>query len=82
MVKVIYDHQIFIQQQFGGISRCFVELYRHMPESCKATIAVHECENDYARELDGVKPEVAYEAFALAAAKLPVKTKIVERKVN
>ena len=33
-------------------------------------------------ELDGVKPEVAYEAFALAAAKLPVKTKIVERKVN
>ena len=56
MVKVIYDHQIFIQQQFGGISRCFVELYRHMPESCKATIAVHECENDYARELDGVKP--------------------------
>lgn len=33
-------------------------------------------------ELDGVKPEVAYEAFALAAAKLPVKTKVVERKVN
>ena len=33
-------------------------------------------------ELDGVKPEIAYEAFALAAAKLPVKTKIVERKVN
>ena len=29
-----------------------------------------------------VKPEVAYEAFALAAAKLPVKTKVVERKVN
>ena len=33
-------------------------------------------------ELDGVKPEVAYEAFALAAAKLPVKTKVVERKAN
>ena len=33
-------------------------------------------------ELDGVKPEIAYEAFALAAAKLPVKTKVVERKVN
>ena len=33
-------------------------------------------------ELDGVKPEVAYEAFALAAAKLPVKTKVVERKIN
>ena len=33
-------------------------------------------------EIDGVKPEIAYEAFALAAAKLPVKTKIVERKIN
>ena len=33
-------------------------------------------------ELDGVKPEVAVGAFALAAAKLPVKTKIVERKAN
>ncbi|MCQ2562282.1 MAG: 50S ribosomal protein L16 [Alphaproteobacteria bacterium] len=33
-------------------------------------------------EVDGVKPEVAQEAFALAAAKLPVKTKIVERKMN
>ena len=33
-------------------------------------------------ELDGVKPDVAAEAFALAAAKLPIKTKIVERKVN
>ena len=33
-------------------------------------------------ELDGVKPDVAQEAFALAAAKLPIKTKIVERKVN
>ena len=33
-------------------------------------------------EIDGVKPEIAFEAFALASAKLPVKTKVVERKVN
>jgi large subunit ribosomal protein L16 len=33
-------------------------------------------------ELDGVKPEVAHEAFALAAAKLPFRTKVVERKAN
>ena len=56
MTKVLYDHQIFTLQKYGGISRCFVELYRHMPDSCKATIALHECENVYARELDGVKP--------------------------
>ncbi|MDR3208674.1 MAG: 50S ribosomal protein L16 [Rickettsiales bacterium] len=33
-------------------------------------------------EMDGVKPEIAIEALTLAAAKLPVKTKIVERKAN
>lgn len=56
MTRVLYDHQIFTQQRYGGISRCFVELYKHMPDSCKATIAVRETENVYARELDGVKP--------------------------
>jgi len=33
-------------------------------------------------ELDGVKPEMANECMRLAAAKLPVRTKIVERKAN
>jgi large subunit ribosomal protein L16 len=33
-------------------------------------------------EMDGVKREIALEALTLAAAKLPVKTKIVERKAN
>jgi large subunit ribosomal protein L16 len=33
-------------------------------------------------EMDGVKPEIAIEALTLASAKLPVKTKIVERKAN
>ncbi|MDR1071219.1 MAG: 50S ribosomal protein L16 [Rickettsiales bacterium] len=33
-------------------------------------------------EMDGVKPEIALDALTLAAAKLPVKTKIVERKAN
>lgn len=56
MPKVLYDHQIFAQQKYGGISRCFVELYKHMPDSCKAMIAVRETENVYARELEDVKP--------------------------
>jgi large subunit ribosomal protein L16 len=33
-------------------------------------------------EMDGVKPEIAIESLTLASAKLPVKTKIVERKAN
>ena len=30
-------------------------------------------------EIDGVNDEVAYEAFALGAAKLPIKTRVVKR---
>ena len=56
MLKVVYDHQVFSLQKYGGISRCFVELHKHMPDSCKATIAVRETENVYARELEEVKP--------------------------
>ncbi|MCL1902177.1 MAG: 50S ribosomal protein L16 [Alphaproteobacteria bacterium] len=33
-------------------------------------------------ELDGIKSEMATECLTLAAAKLPVRTKIVERKAN
>lgn len=55
-MRVLYDHQIFSLQKYGGISRCFVELYRHMPASCQAMIAVRESDNVYARELEGVRP--------------------------
>ena len=55
-MRVLYDHQIFSLQNYGGISRCFVELYRHMPASCQVMIAVRESDNVYARELEGVRP--------------------------
>lgn len=54
--KILFDHQIFTLQEYGGISRCFVELYKNLPKSCQATIAVHESDNVYIREFDGVKP--------------------------
>lgn len=63
-VNVLYDHQIFMRQKYGGISRCFVELYKHMPSSCKATIAVRETDNVYARDFKGVNPSgYDYEHF-------------------
>lgn len=64
MIKVLYDHQIFMLQRYGGISRCFVELYKHMPDSCSATFALRETENVHARELLGVNPPgYQYEHF-------------------
>ena len=55
-MKVLFDHQCFSMQKFGGISRCFIEIYKHLPESCKATIAVKESNNIYAQELLRVNP--------------------------
>ncbi len=64
MIKVLYDYQIFSLQKYGGISRCFVELYKHMPDSCSATFALRETENVHARELLGVNPPgYQYEHF-------------------
>ncbi len=65
-MRVLYDYQIFSLQNYGGISRCFIELYKHLPDNCKATIGIHESDNVYARELEGIKPRgYQYENFIL-----------------
>lgn len=60
-IKVLYDYQAFTMQTHGGVSRCFMELYKHLPESVKAQIAIKESDNVHIRELDGVKP--AYDRY-------------------
>ena len=30
MIRINYDHQIFSEQKYGGISRYFIELYKHL----------------------------------------------------
>ncbi|MBR1668767.1 MAG: glycosyltransferase family 4 protein [Bacteroidaceae bacterium] len=63
-VRVLYDYQAFQMQKFGGVSRCFVELYKHLPKDIRAQFAVRESDNIYVQELDGVHPiGYAYENF-------------------
>lgn len=50
-MKVLYDSQAFDMQTHGGVSRCFAELYRHMPAFVDARIFVKETDNVYLREL-------------------------------
>ncbi|MBP5717122.1 MAG: glycosyltransferase family 4 protein [Bacteroidales bacterium] len=50
MTRVLFDHQAFCMQTHGGVSRCFVELYRHLPEDIQATICLRESNNAYIRE--------------------------------
>ena len=46
-MRVLYDHQAFTLQKYGGVSRCFVELYKNLPKGVDAQILVRECDNVY-----------------------------------
>ncbi len=48
-MKILYDHQIFSIQKYGGISRYFIELYSHLlkTEGIISKISVFYSENIY-----------------------------------
>lgn len=51
-MKILYDTQVFAWQRFGGISRYFVELMRHMPAGVSPVIpAPFFSENAYLPDL-------------------------------
>lgn len=52
-MKILYDHQIFSLQKYGGISRYFCELYAHLItiDTIQPEISVVYSENCYYREL-------------------------------
>lgn len=58
-MKILFDHQAFEMQTHGGVSRCFWELYRHLPEEVNAQICIKESNNAYL-SLPGVRA-IGYE---------------------
>lgn len=44
-MKVLYDHQAFTFQKFGGVSKCFCKLIENLPSRVNAKISVIESEN-------------------------------------
>ena len=48
-MKILYDHQIFASQRFGGVSRYFAEVIRHMP-SAEWEVTATLSNNHYARQ--------------------------------
>lgn len=58
-MRIVYDHQIFAIQDIGGISRCFVELYKEMPETIDVQISLLESDNVYIKGmgLPGIRPK-------------------------
>ena len=63
-MRVLYDYQAFSMQTHGGVSRCFAELYKHMPEGISAKISVRESDNVYVKDIEGIMPaDYRYDHF-------------------
>lgn len=46
-MKILYDHQIFTIQKFGGISRYFAQIISHLPDDIDYEIAIKYSDNGY-----------------------------------
>lgn len=56
-MKILYDHQIFTIQNFGGISKCFCEYIKHRPAGVEYEIATIESNNEHLR-CSGLIPDL------------------------
>lgn len=72
-MNILFDYQIFTLQKYGGISRCFVELYKNLPLEIKAEFGVRESDNVYLQEVKRVHPaNYKYNHFQLAKLELDI----------
>ncbi|BDQ03132.1 glycosyltransferase family 1 protein [Ignavibacterium sp.] len=54
MLKVLYDHQCFSYQEYGGVSRYFVELIKHLNSLyfAETDLSIKYSNNQYLNEID------------------------------
>ena len=50
-MKVLFDHQAFSFQYFGGVSKCFCELINNMPANVETCISIKESNNVHLKQL-------------------------------
>ena len=56
MKKILYDHQMFTFQRFGGVTRYFADLMYNLPQNeFMADVPMKYCENHYVTETYGNK---------------------------
>jgi len=51
-MKILYDHQIFTIQKYGGISRYFIQIISNLPPNVKAEIAIKYSNNEYLKNAE------------------------------
>lgn len=49
-MKILYDHQIFSDQNYGGISKYFIELIKNLPSEHQFNLSLLFSENYYLKE--------------------------------
>lgn len=49
-MKVLYDHQAFTMQYFGGVSKCFCELISRLPTNIDYTISIKQSNNIHLKD--------------------------------
>lgn len=60
-IKVLYDHQAFTFQYFGGVSKCFCELISHLPKDVIAQISIEESNNIHLKKIYPDLKQVSYD---------------------
>lgn len=67
-MKVLYDHQAFTMQHFGGVSKCFCELLLHRPVDMDIDIAIKQTNNTHlidSKLVEGlIHPAMDFQLFA------------------
>lgn len=51
-MKVLYDHQIFQHQRFGGVSRYFAEIMKNLPSDVDWDVSIKYTFNEYLKDLN------------------------------
>lgn len=59
-MRVLFDHQIFCSQKYGGISTYFYEILMHLPPSINPLLCLVEATNVYAQALGYPKDREGY----------------------
>jgi len=54
-MKILYDHQMFSMQKYGGVTRYFCDLMNNLPSWVESELGVEYSENQYLRESGNIK---------------------------
>lgn len=56
-MKILYDHQMFSMQKYGGVTRYFCNLIQNLPQEMSYELPIMYSENQYLKEMLGLNPK-------------------------